>query len=51
MTIFREFRLNGDKGKFLTATLNCRALHRNAVAAVYYPEHGGPKIYFSTDPP
>lgn len=49
MTVFREFRLKGDKGKFLTATLNCRALHRNVVAAIYYPEHGEPKIYFSTD--
>ena len=49
MTVFREFRIKGDKGKFLTATLNCRALHRNVVAAIYYPEHGEPKIYFSTD--
>lgn len=49
MKTFREFRLKGDKGKFLTATLNCRALHRNIVAAIYYPEHGEPKIYFSTD--
>lgn len=30
MTVFREFRLKGDKGKFLTAILNCRTLHRNA---------------------
>lgn len=49
MTVFREFRLKGDKGRFLTATLNCRALHRNIVAAIYYPPQGGPKIYFSTD--
>lgn len=49
MTVFREFRLKGDKGKFLTATLNSRALHRNVVAVIYYPEHGEPKIYFSTD--
>lgn len=49
MTVFREFRLKGDKGKFLTATLNCRAMHRNAVVTIYYPEHAEPKIYFSTD--
>ncbi len=49
MTVFREFRLKGDKGKFLTATLNSRALHRNVVAVIYYPEHEEPKIYFSTD--
>ena len=35
MTVFREFRLKGDKGKFLTATLNSRALHRNVVAVKY----------------
>ena len=49
MTVFRQFRLNGDRGKFLTATLNCRALHRNVVAVIYYPQHGAPEIYFSTD--
>lgn len=49
MAVFREFRLRGDKGNFLTATLNSRALHRNVVAVIYYPQHGKPKIYFSTD--
>ena len=49
MTVFRVFSLKGEKGRFLTATVNCRALKRNVVVAIYYPEHGEPKIYFSTD--
>lgn len=49
MTVFREFRIRGEKGRFLTATVNCRALKRDVVVAIYYPEHGEPKIYFSTD--
>lgn len=49
MNVFREFRLKGDKGRYITAIVNCRALHRNVVVAVYYPEHGEYKIYFSTD--
>lgn len=49
MSVFREFRIDGDKGRYLTATVRGRALHRNIVVAIYYPESGEPKIYFSTD--
>lgn len=49
MTVFREFTLDGVKGRFITATLNSRSLGRNVVVTIYYPPKGKPKIYFSTD--
>lgn len=36
-------------GHCLTAVLNCRALARNISVAVFYPDKGKPKIYFSSD--